>query len=385
MRHGKAYTRAARRLACALAAALLGGCFSFKLETPGTPLPPAEVRMRTETRQFAAQMSERVQRVADAIAARSSDTAVQAATLRWKIGASVDSRGAAYRSVPRLALVDTWTFAAQMDAFFRDGAGRELFGERHADAANEAAQIAADARSLAARHLDAAELKRYGDAVARQVADYPLTDLGFTRAAVPLSAVTGEAGAPTTVGSAAEVAADANDRLDAYGRGIPEETRWRMQLLAIDSGVKSADLARLVARTDETLQRVNELADPRVVEEARADLRNGLAQVDRRWGETLEVVQTERVALTRSFEATQAELGATIQRERAAFYQEVDRQRAAFAVEAEHYTTRAIQEARTAVREAIVWGIVVIVLLFGSTFGVGFALGRATRRRSTPG
>jgi hypothetical protein len=372
--------RKAVRLASVLAAALLGGCFSFKVETPGTPLPPAEVRMRTETRQFAAQMSERVQRAADAIGAQSGDTAVQAASLRWKIGASVDSRGAAYRSVPRLALVDTWTFAAQMDAFFRDGAGRELFGERHADAANEAAQIAADARALAARHFDAADLKRYGEVVAKQVADYPLTDLDFTRAAVPLSAVAGDAGAPTTVGSAAEVAADATDRLDAYGRGVPEETRWRVQLLAIDSGVKSADVARLVARTDETLQRVNELADPRLVEEARGDLRDGLAQVDRRWSETLGVLQTERVALTRSFESTQSALDATVQRERTAFYQEVDRQRAALAIEAERYTTRAIQDARAAVREAIVWGLVAIVVLFGTTFGVGFALGRATRR-----
>jgi hypothetical protein len=267
-----------------------------------------------------------------------------------------------------------------MDAFFREGAGRELFGERHADAANEAAQIAADARALAARHFDAADLKRYGEVVAKQVADYPLADLGFTRAAVPLSAVAGEAGAATTVGSAAEVAADATDRLDAYGRGIPEETRWRMQLLAIDSGVKSADMARLVARTDETLQRVNELADPRLVEEARADLRSGLAQVDRRWSETLGVVQTERVALTRSLEATQVALDATIQRERAAFYQEVDRQRAAFAVEAERYTKSAIEEARSAVREMIFWGAAVLLLVFGTTFGVGFALGRATKR-----
>jgi len=124
----KAYTRTAARLACALGAALLGGCFSLSVQTPGEPLPPKEIRMRTETRQFAAQISERVQRVADAIGVQSSDAAVQADALRWKIGASVASRGAAYRSVPRLALVDTWTFAAQMDAFFRDGAGRQQFG-----------------------------------------------------------------------------------------------------------------------------------------------------------------------------------------------------------------------------------------------------------------
>jgi hypothetical protein len=79
-------------------------------------------------------------------------------------------------------------------------------------------------------------------------------------------------------------------------------------------------------------------------------------------------------------EATQVALDATIQRERAAFYQEVDRQRAAFAVEAERYTKSAIEEARSAVREMIFWGAAVLLLVFGTTFGVGFALGRATKR-----
>jgi hypothetical protein len=62
--------------------------------------------------------------------------------------------------------------------------------------------------------------------------------------------------------------------------------------------------------------------------------------------------------------------------------QEVDRQRAALAIEAERYTTRAIQETRAAVRELIVLVVAVIVLVFGAVFGVGFALGRATRRRA---
>src|SRR6185295_10421039 len=121
------YTSFARGLAGALATLALGGCFSVSVQTPGEPLPPADLRMRTETRQFAAQMSERVQRTADTIAARSPDTAQQAATLKWKLGTSVAGRRAAYRGIPRLALVDTWTFAAQMESFFRTGNGRELF------------------------------------------------------------------------------------------------------------------------------------------------------------------------------------------------------------------------------------------------------------------
>src|SRR5262245_24962206 len=194
---------------------VLGGCFSINVTTPGDPSPPAEVRMRTETRQFATHVSERVQRTADAIAARS-DAEHQAPTIKWKLGTSVAVRRAAYRNIPRLALIDTWVFAAQMEAFFRDGNGRELFGQNHPDAVSESAQIAKDARALAARHLGAAQLKTLEPLVADQVAAHPLTDLEFVREPVPLS-VLGETGAATTVGSAAEVVADAAERLDTYG------------------------------------------------------------------------------------------------------------------------------------------------------------------------
>jgi hypothetical protein len=39
-----------------------------------------------------------------------------------------------------------------------------------------------------------------------------------------------------------------------------------------------------------------------------------------------------------------------------------------------------VQDARAAVREIIFWAVAVLVLIFGTVFGVGFALGRATRR-----
>ena len=380
--------RLANVLACALGMTTLGGCFSVSVQTPGEPLPPAEVRMRTETRQFAAQMSERVQRTADAIAARSGDTAQQAAALKWKLGTSVAGRRAAYRGIPRLALVDTWTFSAQMESFFRTGNGRELFGESHADALNESAQIAKDARALAERHLGAAQMARYDALVAEQIAKNPLTDLEFVRVAVPVSAL-GE-GAPSTVGSAPEVVADASERLDAYGQSIPDETRWRAQLLFLDSGIKAQDVAQLASRTDETLRRLADVAEaqpPKIaafVDEARADLQRGWVQVDARWVETLDVLQRERAALAKNLEAAQAALDVTLQRERAVFYEQVSRERAAFTKEAEQYTVNVVQEARAAVRELIFWVVAVLLLVFGTTFGVGFALGRATRRRGDP-
>jgi hypothetical protein len=377
--------------ACALAsmlgALLLGGCFSFSVQTPGEPLPPQELRMRTDTRQFAAQMSESVQRTADAIAAQSTDAAVRAAALRWKLGTSVAIRRAAYRTIPRHALVDTWAFAEQMERFFREGNGRELFGERQSEAVKETARLAEEARALAARHLDSTQLARNGDLVRAQAANEPLADLDFVRAPVALSAVLAGAQPPATAGSATDVAADAIERFDLYGHSIPDEARWRTELLIGESGIKGSDVVRLLSRTEETLHRIYELAETEpgkaaaMLEEARADLQRGWAQVDQRWVETLGVLQVERAALARTLESAQTALDATIQRERTAFYAALSQERTGLAADAERYTLRIVEEARSVAREAVVWFFGLIALVLGTTFAIGFVLGRATQRR----
>jgi hypothetical protein len=377
----------ARALASVLGAAVLGGCFSFSVQTPGEPLPPQELRMRTDTRQFGAQMSDSVQRTADAIAAQSTDPAVRAAALRWKLGTSVATRRSAYRSVPRHALVDTWAFAEQMERFLREGNGRELFGERQADAVKEAARLAEEARALAKRHLDSTQLSRNGDLVRELATNEPLADLDFVRAPVALSAVLAGAQPPATAGSATDVAADAIERFDVYGHSIPDEARWRTELLIGESGIKGSDVARLLTRTEETLRRIYELAETEpgkaaaMLEEARVDLQRGWAQVDQRWVETLSVLQLERAALGRTLESVQTALDATIQRERTAFYVALSQERSGLAADAERFTVRVVEEARSVAREAAVWFFGLIALVLGTTFAIGFVLGRATQRR----
>jgi hypothetical protein len=378
-------------LASTLGALLLGGCFSFSVQTPGEPLPPQEVRMRTETRQFAAQTSESVQRTADAIAAQSTDPAVRAAALRWKLGTSVATRRTAYRSVPRHALVDTWAFAEQMERFFRDGNGRELFGEHQAEALKETARIAEEARALAARHLDRTQLARNGELVRAQAANEPLSDLDFVRAPMALSAVLAGAQPPATAGSATDVAADAIERFDVYGHSIPDEARWRTELLIGESGIKGSDVARLMARTDETLRRIYELAETEpgkaagLLEQTRTDLQRGWAVVDQRWVETLGLLQAERAILASSLESAQSALDATIKRERAAFYAALSSERTGLAADAERFTVRVIEEARSVAREAVVWIFGLVALSLGTAFAIGFALGRATRRSQAGG
>ena len=231
----------------------LAGCVSFTLDVPGEPLPPGQLRARIETRQYAADFIERVARTADSIAAGTEDAGIRANTLRWKIGASAASRRAAYRAEPPLALADTWAFAVQMEAFFREGSGKALFGSQQQAALETAQGLAREADALAVRRLDARELAAYRKLVSDYAASERLSDLSFARAPIgPLwREAAREGSAAKAVGAGSEVRADASDRLDIYGQRIPDELRWRAELVYLEAGIQSADLPRALKRYEE--------------------------------------------------------------------------------------------------------------------------------------
>jgi hypothetical protein len=375
----------------AVAVLALAGCISFTLDVSGEKLPPEQLRARIETRQYAADFIERVTRAADIIAERTEDTGMRANALRWKIGASTASRRAAYRPEPELALVDTWAFAVQMEYFFAEGAGKTLFGSQQQVALDTARALARDADALAVRRLDPSVMSDNRNLVSDYAARERLSDLSFERA--PIAPSWREAVArrlAKSVSVAPEALSDASDRLDIYGRRIPDELRWRAELAILESGVRPADLSHALKRFEEELAKLSALAQtqPELAMERLAALQAEMTRVfenfDRRWGETLTLLQVERAALAKDLEAMRVAMDATIERERVEFYSAFSRERAALAVAAEKLAFGLTERAHSVVREAVAWVFVTIVLLFGTTFGVGFALGRATRRRQTP-
>ena len=245
----------------AVAAFALGGCISFTLDISGEKLPPEQLRARIETRQYAADFIERVTRAADIIAEGTEDTGVRASALRWKIGASTASRRAAYRPEPELALLDTWALAVQMESFFRNGAGRALFGSQQHAALDAARALAREADALAARRLDPAVLADYRKLVSDYAAAERLSDLSFERA--PIAPLWREAVArhiAKSVSVAPEGLANASDQLDIYGRRIPDELRWRAELAILESGIRPADLSHALKRFEEELAKLSALA-----------------------------------------------------------------------------------------------------------------------------
>ncbi len=287
----------------AIALLTLAGCISFTLDISGEKLPPEQQRARIETRQYAADFIERVTRAADTIAEGTEDTGMRANALRWKIGASTASRRAAYRPEPELALIDTWALALQMEKFFGEGAGRELFGGQQKIALDTAGALAREADALAARRLAPGALADYRKLVSDYVAGERLRDLSFERAPLaPLwrEMVASQIAKSVSVGP--EGSSIASDQLDIYGRRIPDELRWRAELAFLESGIRPGDLSHALKRFEEELAKLSALAQtqPELAMERLAALQAEMTRVfdsfDQRWGQTLTMLQVERAS-----------------------------------------------------------------------------------------
>ena len=390
------FHRVQRAFVAALGAAVsLGGCISFDLKLPGESLPPEQLRARIETRQYAADFIERVTRAADVIAAGTEDAGVRANTLRWKIGASVASRRAAYRPEPELALVDTWAFAVQMEYFFGDGAGRALFGSQQQSALDTARALAREAETLAARRLDPGVLADYRKLVSDYAAAERLSDLSFERAPIaPLWREMLARRIAKSVSVAPEALADASDRLDIYGRRIPDELRWRAELAYVESGFRPGDLSHALKRFEEELAKLSALAQtqPELAMERLAALQAEMTRVfesfDQRWGQTLAMLQVERAALAKDLEAMRVAMDATIERERNALYAAISAERAALAADVARIGKELgpllLGKLGEVVTEALLLIILLVLILVGLPFLAGFLAGRAITRRSQP-
>jgi hypothetical protein len=390
--------RVQRGLAAALGVVstlALGGCISLTLDVSGEKLPPEQLRARVETRQYAADFIERVVRAAEIIAGGTEDTGVRANALRWKIGASTASRRAAYRSEPELALVDTWAFAVQMEHFFAEGAGKTLFGSQQQVALDTARALARDADALAVRRLDPAVLADNRQLVSDYVAQERLSDLAFERA--PIAPTWREAVArrlAKSVSVTPEALGDASDRMDIYGRRIPDELRWRAELALLESGVRPSDLSHALKRFEEELAKLSALAQtqPELAMQRlaamQAEMTRLLESFDQRWRQTLTVLQVERAALVKDLETMRVALDATIARERDALYAAISAERAALAADATRIGKELgpllMDKLGEVVNEALLLLCLLVLMLIGLPFLSGFIVGRALTRRSRP-
>jgi hypothetical protein len=376
------WSRAVLRTTAMAGSIMLTGCSLLTLESPVKPLPARELNARILTRDFARTFATAVASTADDIAAASGDPAIDAATLRWKINATAASRTAATQLAPMSALIDTWALTGQMRQFFVQGAGDHLFATAQPVVQGVAIDLDERMSAIVAAVTTAGEFTRYQDFVTRYVAHHPLEDLSFRREPV-LGALARESGGEATllasVGSVPEAMSDVADRLTLYGEQVPQSARWQVELALQEAGYAEADVREILAALDAHLTRISSLAEtgPEALERTTKELRIALlettARLDRSSRALMLALHDEREALAVNFA-----------REREAVLAALDEQRGAMTADAERFarewTQTVLDRGRSMFREAQVELAVLLALILGLPFLIGFISGRATAR-----
>jgi hypothetical protein len=378
--------RIAGVVAIAFTVVCVGGCSLLSFKSPEKPLSTRDMNIRVLTREYSVHFIAAVDQSADAVSATSDDPHLQAATLRWKIAATDQSLRAAMQIAPLMSLLDSWALAVQMKTFMQQGhPGGSLFGLHQAAVRLVADDQAERADALAQRLVEPKDLPRYQQFIDTYAREHPLENLRFARPSI-VELWSRQTSADTklvdSLGTIPEAMTDVANRLQMYGDTLPSEALWQAELALGDSGYSKKELHAAIEHLDDQLDRMASLADdtPQLVHGAVADVRKSLVTVIDRLNDTSAVMMAslhaERLALT-----------ADVQSEREAALVAVDQQRQALALDAakisDQVVTTAGQEIRHLVREAVILGTLMAVILLGLPFAAGYLVGRARRHRSS--
>lgn len=350
-----------------------GGCSLISLKTPEKPLSPRDLNTRVLTRDYSNSFVAAVEKAALDIAANETDQVVLESSLRWQIAAVAESRRAATRLAPLLSLLDTWAFAAQMDAFVAEGgAGSALFGRHQSRVRALSAQLAVEATDLARRLLPAREFADYQGLVEEYVRKYPLEDLRFTRVSVEelWSRRKGtDVKLADSFGTIPEALADMTDRLEIYGETFPSQVGWQAQLLLRKSGYSQGEFNSALRQLDHRFDQLVAAANsaPALSQDLVANMRQSLFQV-------IDRLSTDSVASINALAVERGALAADIREERQAV-----------ALDAARIASQVIRDsgaqARALVREAVLLVIVFVTVVSGVPFAVGYLIGRQRGKR----
>ena len=230
-----------------LSVLLLNGCslLELKIESQSEPLTTAELNTRILTREYSKHFFSEVESTADQISATypKDDTLHQSYVLLWKIHAEEGLQQAAYQVSPKIALIDTWIFAAQMEQFFSpEGKGSGLF---EGDVDFQTSQLLNnDIKNMAEKLLPSSEFSDAQDFIKGFVAEHSFDSLMMRRTPALKAWLAhqniDETEAVATLGTMPEALGDVSDRLGLVSEQTPKIMTWKAQLIAMNSNVSIA-------------------------------------------------------------------------------------------------------------------------------------------------
>jgi hypothetical protein len=221
---------------------LLSACGGQRTKRPYTeyvhvrPDARPEV-MEAQMFEFAATFANRVEEAADRIRRESDDAEIGRRALMWKIHAIPAAQMACFRRDPLAAMLDMWILGVQMEDFFGNGAGAELFGPQQSIATAASESLLDEIEDAVGAFTKTPEsvsiIKR--DAVRPWVEVHPIQDLLFTRES-PLALYVDMAreyghDAFASLRTLEEVAIELAQQVRVYATQLPKHARWHAELV----------------------------------------------------------------------------------------------------------------------------------------------------------
>jgi hypothetical protein len=269
------------------------------IEDPPT-VPPETLAFILD--EFSLEFGAVTEGAADRIIALTGDEAVQKAAMRWKMQAIPVCYLTCFRNNPLAGLIDTWLFCAQLDQYFSDGDGRELFGEHQQIAVETVAALLANIRTSAETMTTPARFSNIEKLVEEALANHPIR-MGIGSRVTPLDDFAHfsrrSRGALAAIEDVEYQFQHFARRTQIFAEHIPKQVRWQAELLTTEI-LRKTRAGNLVTELDDLEQAL------KTVSAEAAEIRELVSRERSRVQET--VAQERAAALLRVDEISKARL-----------------------------------------------------------------------------
>jgi len=365
---------------------IISSCSLLKVEldTGIKPLPRKELNTRLLLQEFSKDISYHVETLADSIISSTVESELKLNALQWKISVATMSRNTIFQTIPYVALIDTWTFCKQHTDFIEVEGG--ILFKGYNQLVLREVKLLEDKMIYIARAVSTRkEFDSYQKFVDHYAKAHPFENLVFDRRSL-ISDINDFLSIPdsltmTTVGTMPENMADLGARISDFSDKLPKLARWQTESYLIEAGIDSVDIKSLLDSIAIVSGQISFIAknSPELLDSAITMLNEQLTplfgQLDSRWGQTLIRLGEERLAMIQAFDEQRQAISESIAIERALIMQELTTMSA-------DIVERSWVHLKALIIRGLVLVLLILIVLLGLPFAIGFVTGKAIARRS---
>jgi len=353
------------------AAALLAGCSDIPTKSPlmrdDDDIDFTTYELRNALISYVGLYTTSIERAADQILEQASDPAVRESAYLWKIYAIPLGQRAAFDVDPLVGLADLWAFLVQMQLYFSEGEGREIFGEYQHIAIDVISMLEREATDLVGAIYTSGDIRSQRKTVQDWVKAYPIKDRYYSRYSISdtLVALAGfsDAGIGTAMGGTVMNLHNLREEIMFHFDLLPKQIMWQSQYLMdrmTNEGLlkQSEESLRSITESTERITTVIEQT-PDMIEDVRTST---IEDINGQRIETIEALRLERIAMLEALRA-----------EREAAFDEIDQMRERTIGDLDSLLIRAKEESSQLVRASIdhmFLRLVQLLLIAGAIAGI---------------